>query len=214
MKRLTLISIILLALSLLSAQHKGKDFLLSMAVPGFSQVNSGRNYGYVMLATEASLIGTMLYLSSESQLLVDESYTYALKFAHLEPQDYDAAFLKNVGRYNSSGFDAEGYNAYIRREALDLYPNDPVAQQAYINEHSYGEAEYWRWDAAENRAKYNKMRNDSADLESYGKLAVGVMLLNHLVSAIDVLRYSRNQNTQFSIGLKKGHPQLKVSYRF
>lgn len=214
MKRYIMIGLILTTLCSLAAQSKGKDFLLSLAVPGFSQINSGRNYGYAMLATEATLIGTMFYLSSESQLMRDESYSYALKFAHIEPQDYDSEFLKNLGRYNSSGFEADGFNATVRRTALNLYPEDPVAQQLYIDEHSYGEAEYWRWDSVADRAKYNKLRNDAADLESYGKLAVGVMLFNHLMSGIDVLRYSRDHRTQFSMGMKKGHPQLKVSYRF
>jgi len=213
MKRYLILCLILIALGNLPAQNKGKDFLLSLAVPGLSQIRSGRDYGYAMLAAEATIAGTMYYLSNESDLLMDESFSYALKFAHLNPGDYDTEFLKNLGKFNSSGFDADGYNASVRRTAINLYPYDPEAQQSYIDEHSYQEDKSWQWDSAKERAKYNKMRNDALDMESYGKLAVGVMLLNHLVSSIDVLRYSKH-NTQFSMGIKNGHPQLRISHRF
>ncbi|HRX76123.1 MAG TPA: hypothetical protein P5342_01590 [Candidatus Cloacimonadota bacterium] len=187
MKKLITLGLILLAFGNIAAQSSGKDFLLSLAVPGFSQISNGRNHGYAMMAAEATLIGSMLYLSSESELLRDESYTYALKFAQLQPGDYDAEFLQNLGKFNSSGFDADGYNASVRREALSLYPYDPDQQQSYIDEYSYSDDQYWRWQSQGNRSRYNKMRNDANDLESYGKLAVGIMIMNHIASGIDAL---------------------------
>jgi len=204
---------LLLLISCLNATGKG-DLLLSMVVPGYRQIRDGRDFGYALLAAEATLIGTMCYLAEESDLKYDESYSYALKFAHLEPNDYDTVFMKNLGRYNSSGFDADGYNAWVRKEAIRLHPYDPGQQQAYIEDHAYGDDQYWNWDNAINRAKYNKMRNDAADLESYGKLAVGVLLLNHAVNAVDVLRSASHKRTQVSVGMKRGKPQLRVSYRF
>ncbi|MDD2543131.1 MAG: hypothetical protein PHY21_04920 [Candidatus Cloacimonetes bacterium] len=214
MKKLITLGLILLAFGNIAAQSSGKDFLLSLAVPGFSQISNGRNHGYAMMAAEATLIGSMLYLSSESELLRDESYTYALKFAQLQPGDYDAEFLQNLGKFNSSGFDADGYNASVRREALSLYPYDPDQQQSYIDEYSYSDDQYWRWQSQGNRSRYNKMRNDANDLESYGKLAVGIMIMNHIASGIDALRYNRSSRTQFSMGIKDGHPQLRFRYRF
>lgn len=211
--------ILLLALVVLSCQiwadSKGKDFLFSLALPGYSQVSSGKSYGYAMLATEATLIGTMYYLGSEADLMKKESYTYALKYAHIDPSVKDPDFLMNLGKYNSSGFDADGYNASIRREAIYLYPDNPVAQQAYIDENSYGEDRYWRWDDTKNRKKYNKYRNDADDLESYSKLAVGVLILNHLASGIDVLRYySQEQRVKMSFGYTPESPLLILSYPF
>jgi len=213
MKHGMIICTLLLLVSCLNAAGKG-DLLLSLAVPGYRQISDGRDIGYALLATEATLLGTMYYLAEESDLKYDESYSYAFKFAHLEPNDYDAFFMKNLGRYNSSGFDADGYNASVRKEAIRLYPYDPVQQQAYIDDHAYGDDQYWNWDSAINRARFNKMRNDAADLESYGKLAVGVLLMNHIVNAVDVLRSNRIRRTQVSVGMKRGNPQLRISYRF
>lgn len=212
-KHTIIIMLVILSFSGLWAQ--GKDLLLSLAVPGFSQIRQGQSYGYVMLAAEAALIGTSLYLNSEADLLMDESYTHALKFAGVNPADYDKEFLKNLGKYNSSGFDADGYNATIRREAQRLFPGDPSAQQSYIDEHAYGENRSWRWQSIDKRSEYNRMRNNSQDLESYGKLVVGVIILNHLASGIDVLRSgAQGRRTDLSVDVHRNAPMLKVSVKF
>jgi hypothetical protein len=212
-KRFVMLLLCLAAVGGLWAQ--GKDFLFSLAVPGYSQISSGKNYGYAMLAAEAALIGTSYYLNSEANLLRDESYTYALKFAHITPGEYDTYFLKNLGKYNGSGFEADGYNATIRRDAQILYPDDPVAQQEYIDNHAYGDEHYWRWESASNRKDYNRMRNDALDLESYGKLVVGVIILNHLASGIDVLRsHAQERRTQLSVDIRYNVPILKLSLKF
>lgn len=207
--------LLLCMLSISGAWAQKKDFLLSLAVPGFSQVKSGKSYGYAMLAAEAALIGTSLYLGSEADLLMDRSYTHALKFAQVNPADYGSDFFKNLGKYNSSGFDADGYNATIRREAQRRYPGDPSLQQLYIEENAYGEDRYWKWESAAKRADYNRMRNDSQDLESYGKLVAGVLILNHLVSGIDILRsQAQERRTQLSMELHQSTPMLKLSLKF
>nr|MDK2850536.1 hypothetical protein [Candidatus Cloacimonadota bacterium] len=212
-KVLLMISIALIATSTMWAQ--GKEFLFSLAVPGYSQITSGKNYGYAMLSAEAALIGTSLYLSSESDNLLEESYIYALKHANLYPADYDSHFLKNLGRYQSSGFDANGYNATVRRDAQQLFPDDPEAQQNYIEEHAYGEELYWSWDSTDSQAEYNRLRNDSQDLQSYGKLVAGVIILNHLVSGIDVLRYHSSQHrSELSVDIIDRNPILKLSVKF
>jgi hypothetical protein len=212
-KKCMILVLVLLMAGSLCAQ--GKDFLFSLAVPGYTQITNGNSYGYAMLAAEAALIGTSLYLLHESDSLLEESYTYALKHAQLYPADYDSSFLKNLGVYQSSGFDADGYNATIRRDALSLFPDDPEAQQIYIDEHAYGDDQYWSWDSAASRAEYNRLRNDSQDLQSYGKLVVGVIILNHLVSGIDVLRYhSQQRRSDLSVDIVDKAPMLKLSVKF
>lgn len=193
----------------------GKDFLFSLAIPGYSQIKQGKTYGYAMLATEALLIGSQLYLKSEAGLLRDASYTYALKFAHINPGSYDSEFLKNLGKYNSSGYDAMGYNSTIRSQAMSLFPDNPEAQQEYINEYAYGDEKFWNWDGLNHKSEYNRMRNDAVDLESFAKLALGVTLLNHFVSGFDVLRSkSIESRTHFAVDYRNSVPQLVLSVKF
>ncbi|MDD4309417.1 MAG: hypothetical protein PHO32_03480 [Candidatus Cloacimonetes bacterium] len=215
MKRFLLIFSVLTICTLAHATSKGKMFVRSLVVPGYSQVASGNNYGYLMMASEISIIGGMLYVDKESKLLLDESYEYAIKFAHVNPGNYDSQFYYNLSRFESSGFDANGYNAKVRKEAMELFPYDPIAQQSYIDDNSYGDDRYWNWDDPTNRSSFNKMRNKSQDYESYAKVAIGVLILNHLVSGIDILRYSEEeQSTNVYFQMKNSTPMMFLNYKW
>ena len=45
----------------------------------------------------------------------------------------------------------------------------------------------WSWDSEENREEYDQMRIVSGLSKKYSKFAVGAMIANRIVSAIDVL---------------------------
>lgn len=214
MRRL-LIIVLLLGSVGLTAQSRGLKFLKSLVVPGLSQVSEGRNYGYAMMVSEISIIGGMMYLNSEEKLKARESYEYALKFAHIRPGGYEESYFRDLSRYNSGGFDADGFNARVRRDAMNLYPHDPVAQQQYIDSHAYPEDMYWNWDSAQKRASYSKIRIKTQDLRDFGQIAVGVLLVNHLISGIDVLRYdSEGRRSQVYMSMKGKQPILNLSVSF
>lgn len=215
LKRTIISLIILITVSACFAQSKGAMFLKSMVVPGYSQVRSGRDYGYAMMASEVAIIGSMFYLNNESDVLIQESYEYAYKFAHLSPGDYDNDFYTNLARYESSGFDVNGYNAMIRQRAMAQYPYDPVAQQAYIDANSYGPDKYWSWDSTSYRGEYSHMRNRSQDFEDYAKIVAGVLILNHVISGVDVLRFSAEEKrSHVYFGVKNKNPMLFLSYKW
>ena len=125
MKRFGIFLLIILLSTSLFAQSRGILTLKSFAVPGWSQISSNRNYGYAMLTVEAVIIGSIYYFHSESKILEQECYEYAIKFAHLSPDGYSDEFYKQLARYESSGFDAGGYNNWVRQTAMNLYPDDP-----------------------------------------------------------------------------------------
>jgi hypothetical protein len=199
----------------LSAQSKGLQFLQSLAVPGLSQIRDGRDYGYAMLASEVGIISTIWFLNTEEKLKQQEYYEYALKYAHINPGSYDDQYYRNLSRYNSSGYEAGGYNAMIREQAMEIYPNDPVQQQIYIDGHVYPDGYAWNWDSLENRAAYSKIRIHTQDLRDYGTMAVGVLIANHLISGIDVLRYfSESNRTRMTMRMSKGVPMLVIDYKW
>jgi len=213
MKKLLLILTVCLVASL-SAQT-GSSFLKGLLVPGWPQAQAGKNYGYVMLTAEAGIIGSILYLNSESKTLKQDSYEYAIKFAHLNPGEYDSEFYNNLARYESSGFDPSGYNNWVRQTAMELYPHDPNLQQEYIDQNSYGDDQYWYWDSPANRSEYNKRRNRSQDYKDYALVAGGVLILNHLASAIDVLRSNaEKRRSHISFDLQDKTPIMKISYQW
>lgn len=198
----------------LAALPKAPEVILSLALPGYSQIRSDRSLGYALLGAEALLIGNIYYFNSEEQLLKEASYSYALKYADLQPGDYDSAFFKNMGRYNSSGYDANGYNAAVREKALALFPHDPLSQQEYIDQNSYDEDQAWYWQSQSHKSRYNKYRNDALDMKSYSKLAGGVLMLNHVINVIDYALGRRSSATQLSVQLKGTTPRVVLSHSF
>jgi len=211
-------TIILLLLTLscgLFAQPRGLMFLGSLAVPGLAQVSQGRSYGFAMLASEAAIIGGMMYANNEEKLAQREAYEFALKYAHIQPGAYSQVYFRDLSRFNSGGFEADGYNTKILKQAMELYPDDPDKQQEYLSEHAYPEELYWLWDSTAQRAAYSKIRIRASKMRDYSKAAVGVLIVNHIVSGIDALRISSpSKRSQMYMSLRGKDPLLNISYRF
>lgn len=208
--------ILLLALAAsLAAESTGLQLAQSLVLPGLSQIRGGRSYGYGMLSAEAALISSLLYLNEEARLKTQEFYEYALKYAHIEPGDYDDSYFRDLSKYNSSGYEAGGYNAFIREEALRLFPNDPAQQQIYIDEHIYEGGLAWNWDSVDNRGEYVQIRTEAQNMRDYRMLAVGVMIVNHLISGIDVLRFNANdRQAQVYLDIKDRSPMLMLNLQW
>lgn len=195
----------------LSAESKGLAFLQSLAVPGLNQIRSHRNYGYAMLSAEVGIISGLLYLGEERELKQQEYFEYAYQHAHIQPRSYPDQYFRDLSRYNSSGFEAGGYNAQVRETAMQMYPNDTVQQQLYIDANAYPADYAWAWDSTEYRSAYSKVRVQAQDLRDYSKLALGVLIVNHLISGIDALRYNSSKvKTHTYLDLQNGHPRLNL----
>lgn len=214
MKRMLVLFLLLVSLSGIFAKSKGLTFLQSAIIPGWGQISLDKDYGYGMLAAEVGIIGSMFYLSNEQKLSKQEAYEYAMQFAHIQDGDYDAEYFSHLSRYNSSGFGGGGYNAMIRQQALENFPADPQAQQDYIDTHAYSDEMAWNWDSSNDRGKYSKMRIHTQDLKDYAKIATGLMIFNHLVSGIDILRIGGVESSRFSMGLKDKQPLLMLDITF
>ncbi len=212
--RKSLLCILLLVASLagLAAESMGLQFLQSLAVPGLSQIRSGRGYGYGMLASELGIISTLLYLDAEQDLKTQDYFEYALKYAHIQNRDYPDQYYRDLSRYDSSGFEAGGYNSQVRADAMQLYPNDPLAQQQYIDSNAYPDDYAWSWDSTPNRSAYSKIRVQTQNLRDYGKMALGVLIVNHLISGIDVLRYNaaERRRSQVYLDIRGNTPLLNL----
>ena len=199
----------------LAAEGTGLQLVQSLVLPGLSQVRHGRNYGYGMLTAEAALISSLLYLNEEAQLKTQEYYEYALKYAHITPGDHADSYLRDLSKFNSSGYEAGGYNAWVRQEALRLFPHDPAQQQIYIDENIYLDDQAWNWDSVDNRGQYVQIRTEAQNMRDYRMLAVGVMIVNHLISGIDVLRYNAKDNkAQVWLDIKDRRPMLMLGLEF
>lgn len=216
MKKNTIFLLLLIAISVgLSAQNRGVSFLKSAALPGLAQVSDGKSYGYAMMASEVAIIGSLLYFRNEEKLKNQEAYEYALKYAHISPGKHPQSYYLHLSRFNNGGFEADGYNTKIRKDAMSLYPHDPQMQQQYIDANAYPEDMYWSWESSSHRQSYSKIRASRRRMQDFGQIAVGTLLLNHLISSIDVLRYtSEGRRAQVSMKMKGNTPLINLGVKF
>ncbi len=213
-----LIIVMLLMTVQIFAQHKpGLMFLQSMLVPGMGELWQGSSSGYVFIASEILLWSSMFYFQEESHLSKRHAYECALEYAHIQPRDYDNDYYHHLSKYDSSGYDAGGYNENIRRIAINLYPGDAELQAAYIEANAYSDDYSWDWDSSERRSDYTKHYKDIQNNKDYAQAMIGGIVLNHIVSGLNSLFLSRSANRHLEMGVHmndRATPVLSASWKF
>jgi hypothetical protein len=208
-KTLIVTLIILIAIGTIQAEKAikpGLNFLKSAAVPGWGQLSVNKNYGVAFLLAEASFWSMRLYYLQESDNNAVASYNYARKYADVDPEGhFPNQFYEDMRIYSSSD---DYNNLVVLQDALE-YSDDPLEQQAYIEDHSYNEAHYWSWSSDERQGHYSGYRKNIDLYKDYLKLVGGVIAANHIISAIDALRLSNYlKNVRFGVDQNSDHATL------
>jgi len=220
MNKTLLICLITIAVMLTVQSLSAKPFsvnplLKSALVPGWGQVSIDRNYGYGMITSEVLLWSALFYHNTEQDLKDQESYEFALKFAHINPGSYSSQYYRDLAKYDTSGFEAGGYNAMVRQTAINLYPDNYAMQQAYIDEHAIPDEMAWTWDSYQLRKTYSTTRKEILELKDRAQLITGLIIANHVLSSIDMLRLKKHWGTvQPSFSLYRDTPVLNLRVDF
>lgn len=215
------VSILILILSLAypvvasSSPTPPSVLLRSALIPGWGELVQGDRSGYALLAMEILLWGTRFYFLEEEKLQSKTAYNFAIRYAHIDPSgNYDDDFLYHMSRYNSYGFDAGGYNANILIQAESII--DPQARLEFIQNNIYDDDHYWYWDDRDKRNEYGILRKDAAHFTDYAKTVGGVIIANHILSAINALRIrARQKRINLTIGFDNNlNPAIMYTHDF
>lgn len=197
--------------------NPGKQFLKSALIPGWGELSMQKNSGYVFLAAEFMMWSTTFYFKEETKLKDKASINYAIKYAHIDPQgDYNEDYYYHLSKYVNYGYETGGYNAHIVETAMAKYPDDQAAQSAYIQANSYSENFYWNWDDKNRKHDYAIMRKRITEYSNYISGISGIIIANHLVSAINSLLLT-NKINRLEMGMELNsemNPTLTLSYKF
>ncbi len=216
--KIIILSIILLLVLPLSAQEKvspQKAFLKSAILPGWGELSLGNNSGYAFLTTEILLWAANFYFGEEEDLKYKEAFNYAIKYAHIGASNSgNDTYLYHLTKYTSSGFDAGGYNAAILEQAESI--EDPLEREEFIQNNIYPDNLYWEWDSKDRMRRYKIMRKDAGIYSDYAKSIGGVIIANHIISAINALRVGAKKNrTSFQVTFdREMNPQFLCTYKF
>jgi hypothetical protein len=164
-----------------------KALLLSLLLPGLGEMSLGeRGRATGFFVAEGAIWTHFVWFQVAGRLRKDNYIEQAQRHAGVGVSDADDTYWKLVGQYQTSqGTGADAYEETLRREARDLYPTDPAAQDAWVQERLPAGDEAWSWGSDEARASYRDTRESSRRAYDRSKYSIAAAIVNRIVSAID-----------------------------
>jgi hypothetical protein len=166
---------------------KRKALLYSLLLPGAGELSLGARGRAAGFFVAEGLIWThYVWFQVAGRLRRDDYIEQAQLNAGVGTDSEDDAYWKLVGQYErSSGSGPGSYEEEVRRDARDLYPDDPAAQDAYVSENLPSGDRAWNWSTPELQKAYRTTRISSNQAFDRAKYSFAAAILNRLVSAID-----------------------------
>lgn len=148
----------------------------SLILPGLGEYNLGYNSrGKAFLITEAVLwLGTASSMIAAGNEMTNYK-AFAANHAEVSGKGKSHEYWVDIGNYLTT----DDYNEeHLRwRQFDDLYP----MTKEWI----------WSWDSDKNRKNFKKLRIRVDRYKLAGKFIIGAVVLNHILSAVDVLYLQR-----------------------
>ena len=159
---------------------KFSPILQSLILPGTGEYSLNYNdRGRVFLLVEGTLWFSLISSVLMSDILQREFQTYAAEHANILPSGKNREFWVDIGNYESREIFNQEHLRFREFDAVEIYEKDDF---------------YWNWDGETLKRKYFESLRIKSDVWSLtGKFLIGGVVLNHIVSAIDVL-YLQNWN--------------------
>ncbi len=143
----------------------------SAIMPGWGDYELNRSSrGNFFLTTEVIGIILSSYSFVRSNNISTTYQAIAAEHANVNVDGKNHQFWVDIGNYNSQ---LDYNDEHLRwREFDNLYPNE-------VNWN-------WDWDTEEKRKEFEKLRVESDRMKLVGKFFIGGIVLNHIISVIDV----------------------------
>ena len=188
-----------------------RNTFMSFLIPGSSQILYGSKVkGYAFVATEIFGFLSNFYYRHAAGIARQRYKLFAYMEADADPQNPDEDYWEAIERRRTR----EEYIQYLWRQARSRYPRDPEKQQEYVNRHMVNGN--WSFPTLELWFMYRKMRRtERSNLENAGVM-VGVIIANHIFSAIDA--FVSTKLSSHGIGMNSRvspyGASIELTYRF
>ena len=168
-----------------------KAFFLSLLVPGSGEYYAGqKSYTKGFVAAEAVIWSAALFNKYQGDMWRRDYISYSAQQAGSNSGRTDDFYYQNVYEWPNSCW----YNEDQWRQARELYPYDPAAQQAYVSDKLYSEEDSWEWQDYDQWFYYRGLRVKSRNALHRISYSVGASVLNHMLSAINAARLAKRFN--------------------
>ena len=182
------------------AKNPRKALILSLLLPGLGERylgHRGRSTGFFI--AEGAVWANYAAWQVSGHLRQDDYIEQAQLGAGVRSDSEDDDYWRLVGQYErSGGTGPEAYEEVLRREARLQYPDDPAAQDVYVEDRLPTGDRAWSWTTPELQAFYRDTREHANRAFSRSKISFGLAVLNRILSAIDtqILYRSRHRDAQ------------------
>jgi len=194
--------IILILVFLFNSFAFGSQVWKSMILPGWGEkkINYHKR-GNALMFTEYGLWVSYIFCVNQSSSYRNDYKNHGEHYADVDWSGKNDLFAANVGNYNS----LQEYNEIKARDFLyeDMYATN-------------GNIDYnWNWESRKERLKYDTWRNKSKNYGEVKDFLVAGMLLNRLISIIDVVVLERrNKLTSEIINNGNNSMSFNIHYNF
>jgi hypothetical protein len=191
----------------------GHAILASMALPGTGQMILGSaKRGEALLWLDGTLWALWGGFSWYSSAREHDARLFAGSEADANLTVRESRYYRALEQYDN----ADEYNAGVRADARDIYPDDPERQHAYYLSQGYFGAEAWNWSSDSARYDYWRTRKSGRAAALNAQFVVGALLLNRLVSVVDCAFFAGRGRSEPRVEFHPGNtePGIKVCYRF
>jgi hypothetical protein len=193
--------------------NRGAAMLASIILPGSGELlANAKNRGEAMLWLDGLLwagwAGCSWFRTSREQ----DARLIAKKYAGADITINDPKYYRALERYKN----AWEYNEDIRREARELYPDDPDAQRRYYESRGYFGTSQWNWCSDSIRIySYWQTRRSARDAGMTVSFITAALVLNRLVSLLDCIFFTPKPvfSPRVEFSPTRAQPGVELRYR-
>jgi len=169
-------------------QARKRALLYSLLVPGMGELSMGAKGRAVGFFTGEGLIwSNFIYWKVAGHLRKDNYIEQAMLNAGVGVTSESDDYWRLVGQFErSSGSGPGSYEEDLRREARDLYPRDPAAQDAFVAQKLPTGDRAWDWSSPDLQSSYTTTRENSKRAFNRAQYSFAAAVLNRVLSVIDV----------------------------
>lgn len=186
------LSLLILLVSVLTANAKERILPIGMSLilPGSGELYLGKvNRGAALIT--ADVISIAAYFNAESNMQsLNKSYKQFAKIHAGADTDFGDRYYQRLQEYYSS-YDFNTIQELLARNYYLVYNYDPDAYELYLAANTYNTDEAWQWDSRTNWKQYKNLRKRHQQTKMDKNLFFGVLILNRVVSALDVTFLTR-----------------------
>jgi len=173
-----------------------KNILLSLVLPGLGEWVAGeKGRAKIFMSFELGLWASYFGIREYANVLERDYLTFAAVHAGVNTRGKAKQYWIDIGN---------AANIYDFNEKRRI---DRNLEATYPETKKY----FWQWDSEGNRIEYSDLREKQDSWKQIGTFVVGGMILNRIVSAIDIVRLVR-KNKKDSSGRSESEQDRRYSY--